>query len=241
MPEITRRRTGELLRKLFEILMEKPEGMQAKDILAALASRVEMSDYEKGEYGGGTRRFEKIVRFATVDTVKAGWLLKEDGIWSVTDLGRKAFLKFTDPEAFYKEAVRLYREWKRTRGVEVESEEGETIEGNDLSDKALQTALDTASDDARRTISAFLSKMNPYEFQDLVGSLLEAMGYHVYWRAKPGKDGGIDLLAFNDPLGTKPPRIKVQVKRHEKAVDPSTYSIAASSLMGRTRRAILPS
>lgn len=32
--------------------------------------------------------------------------------------------------------------------------------------------------------------------------------------APPGKDGGTDLIAYNDPLGTKPPRIKVQVKRN---------------------------
>ncbi|HEY8462422.1 MAG TPA: restriction endonuclease [Bacillota bacterium] len=48
----------------------------------------------------------------------------------------------------------------------------------------------------------------------MVGDLLTAMGYYVAWIAPPGKDGGIDLLAWNDPLGTKPSRIKVQVKRY---------------------------
>jgi len=75
MAEITRRRTGELLRKLFEILMAAPHGMRAKDALAALASQVKLTAYEAGEYQAG-RRFEKIVRFATVDCVKAGWLVK---------------------------------------------------------------------------------------------------------------------------------------------------------------------
>ncbi|HKB05347.1 MAG TPA: restriction endonuclease, partial [Gemmataceae bacterium] len=42
---------------------------------------------------------------------------------------------------------------------------------------------------------------------------LRAMGYHVSWVSPPGKDGGIDNLAWSDPLGTRPPRIKVQVKR----------------------------
>jgi restriction system protein len=55
--------------------------------------------------------------------------------------------------------------------------------------------------------------MNPYDFQELVASLLRAMGYHVSWVAPPGKDGGIDIVAWSDPLGTRPPRIKVQVKR----------------------------
>ena len=45
--------------------------------------------------------------------------------------------------------------------------------------------------------------------------MTEAMGYHVSWIAPPGKDGGMDVLAWTDPLGTKPPRIKIQVKRRK--------------------------
>ena len=60
--------------------------------------------------------------------------------------------------------------------------------------------------------------MLPYEFQELVAALLRAMGYHIGWVAPPGKDGGIDIVAYNDPLGTRPPRIKVQVKRQESKV-----------------------
>ena len=36
--------------------------------------------------------------------------------------------------------------------------------------------------------------------------------------APPGKDRGIDILAWSDPLGTRPPRIKIQVKRHEENI-----------------------
>jgi restriction system protein len=84
MAEITRRRTGELLRKLFEILMSASSGMQAKDALHALTQRVQLTPYEAGEYTEG-RRFERIVRFATVDCVKAGWLVKHKGQWTVTE------------------------------------------------------------------------------------------------------------------------------------------------------------
>jgi len=35
----------------------------------------------------------------------------------------------------------------------------------------------------------------------------------------PGADGGVDILAYTDPLGTQGPRIKVQVKRTEGKVD----------------------
>ena len=71
MPEITRRRTGEMLRALYELLIPVPEGMQAREALAALERRLTLSDYEAGTYASGGSRFDKIVRFATVDLVKA--------------------------------------------------------------------------------------------------------------------------------------------------------------------------
>jgi len=38
------------------------------------------------------------------------------------------------------------------------------------------------------------------------------MNYHVSDIAQKGPDGGIDIIAYSDPLGTKQPRIIVQVK-----------------------------
>ena len=39
------------------------------------------------------------------------------------------------------------------------------------------------------------------------------MGYHTPFVAPRGPDGGIDVSAYSDPLGTKAPRITVQVKQ----------------------------
>jgi restriction system protein len=80
MANITNRRTGELLRKLLDILMAHPDGMRAKDALAVLADSVTLTDFEAGNFNSGARRFEKIVRFASVGLVKAGWLAKNKGI-----------------------------------------------------------------------------------------------------------------------------------------------------------------
>lgn len=215
MPEITRRRTGEMLRKLFEILMPLPDGMQAADALAELERRVTLTDYEKGEFASGGRRFDKIVRFATVDLVKAGWLYKEKGRWTVTNEGEQAYRNFSDPEAFYKEAVRLYHQWKVERPVEnVE----ETIE-DESPGKIATVTLEQAEEDAWTEIDQYLCTINPYEFQDLVAALLRAMGYYISWIAPRGKDGGIDIMAASDPLATRPPRIKVQVKRQQTPVN----------------------
>ncbi|MCC6651024.1 MAG: restriction endonuclease [Candidatus Eisenbacteria bacterium] len=216
MADVTRRRTGELLRKLFEILMAEPEGMRAKDALAALAASVTMSEYEAGDYLNGVRRFDNIVRFATVDAAKAGWFLKAKGTWAVTEEGRRAYAAMSDPEAFYREATRLFRQWRASQ-PDVAKPEGEELEGAGAEREVTQT-FEQSEERAWDEIDRFLRQMPPYEFQDLVADLLRGMGYHVAWIAPPGRDGGMDILAFSDPLGARPPRIKVQVKRHQTSV-----------------------
>jgi restriction system protein len=215
MAEVTVRRTGEHLRCLFKILMEHPEGMQARDALAALGSRVELTPYEAGSYDSGGRRFDKIVRFATVDCVKAGWLFKQKGRWTITSEGQDAYESIRDPEAFYRKALALYRKWKQAR----DDSEAEEEEGEDETDKGAAVTLEEAQEASWEEVSGFIHAMNPYDFQDLVGALLKVLGYHIAWTAPPGKDGGVDLVATPDPLGMGSPRIKVQVKRQVAAVD----------------------
>lgn len=199
--------------------MEQPRGIVARDALVRLSNLTELTEYEQGSYKGGERRFEQIVRFATVDTVKAGWLLKEEGTWSVTDAGRSAYAKFTDPGDFYREAVRLYREWKRSQSDADEDEEGLGDAGSHPgSDREVTRTFVEAERLAWEETVRFLAQVPPLEFQELVADLLRGMGYFVAWVAPAGKDGGIDVLAFGDPLGARPPRIKVQVKRLQSKV-----------------------
>lgn len=112
MALISVQRIGELIQALFRILEKEPDGMKAREALAALAGAVPLTEYEAGSYESG-RRFEKIVRFATVDTVRAGWLIKDGGIWTLTASGADALRKFKDPAAFYQEASRRYRLWHK--------------------------------------------------------------------------------------------------------------------------------
>lgn len=53
MAEVTRKRTGELIRKLFSILIANADGMQARDALATLRGQVTLTDHEKGSYESG--------------------------------------------------------------------------------------------------------------------------------------------------------------------------------------------
>ena len=66
-------------------------------------------------------------------------------------------------------------------------------------------------------IREFLIHKNPYEFQDMAAVLLKAMGYHIALVSPKGRDGGIDIIAYTDPLGVNSPRIIVQVKHRPDA------------------------
>lgn len=115
MAEITRKRTGELLRKLFEILLQAPDGMQARDALTALSKQVTLTPYEAGNFESGGVRFEKIVRFATVDCVKAGWMQKNKGMWSITQTGINAYKEIIEPESAASGIRRHRPECRRSR------------------------------------------------------------------------------------------------------------------------------
>ena len=220
MPQITRRRTGEFLRKMFQLLINEPAGIKAGAVLAQVASAVPLSEFEKGFYPSGGQRFEKILRFATVDCVKAGWLQKTKGVWSVTEAGQKAYVKFKDPEAFYREACRLYGLWKEERDAITTPPPGQTSdEAIEAAAEKLSVTFEEAEEHAWAEIEAYLRTSDPFEFQDIVADLLRGMGYHVAWVSPPGKDGGVDIIAYTDPLGATGPRIKVQVKRWQSKVD----------------------
>jgi restriction system protein len=47
------------------------------------------------------------------------------------------------------------------------------------------------------------------------------MGYYMPFVAPRGKDGGVDIPAYRDPVGSVPPRLKVQVKHREQKVNVS--------------------
>lgn len=216
MAEITARRQGEIVQTLFKILEAHSEGLQAKDAIAAVKAAMVLTPFEQATFPKNPNevRFPKILRFSTIKPVKAGWLRKKNGIWTLTEEGRAALHAIPDPEALYKESGRLYNVWKAGQ-PEDDDPSDKAGEGHEPPDTGLlaATTLEEAEEAARNDILDYMGALNPYTFQDLVGKLLEAMGYHVVWIAPRGKDGGLDLLAQGDPLGVQGPRIKGQVKR----------------------------
>ncbi len=197
----------------FKILNEAGGEMRGKEVVDKIRETVEFDDYDKHIYEKtGYVRWESILHFYTIDTMKAGFLRKQQGNWILTAEGKEAFLTNT-PEKLFEAASKKYKEWdvknKETKNNGQEEEEIELQQNASQSQKALLTQYE---DFASAGIREYILNKNPYEFQDLVGALLSAMGYHISSIADRGPDGGIDIIAYTDPLGTSQPRIIVQVK-----------------------------
>jgi restriction system protein len=155
----------------------------------------------------GYIRWTNSFQFYSIDYQKAGFIIKKNGTWYITPEGEKALKK--NPEEVMNIANAAYHEWRRLNPKDdnpTEEPTDETVE----KDNAVN--LDLLESDARDGIRKYIISKSPYEFQDLVAALLRAMGYHTPFVAPKGKDGGIDIIAYLDPLGAQTPRIKVQVK-----------------------------
>ena len=227
MADITMRRTGELVRKVFEVLLSSPEGMKAGGVIKRVSELTTLTEFERGHYSDGSMRYDKIVRFATIGAVKAGWIIKHKGVWSVTEEGVLAYRKYSDPEAFYREAGRLYSVWKRGREPLNETQTN-VIEFSTVAAEE-EPEFEQFEEKAWEKIEKYLQLMPWHEVQNLVGDLLRAMDYHVIWEAQPGQKGS-DIIAFQDPLGTQSPRIRVEVKSQQSRIDLDNVKAFTSSI-----------
>lgn len=66
-----------------------------------------------------------------------------------------------------------------------------------------------------------IRKFQGYKMEDLIEEILKAKGFTVY-HSKRGADGGKDLLAAGGEMGFGSPKICVQVKSQDSAVDRPT-------------------
>ncbi|MBI3161372.1 MAG: restriction endonuclease [Chloroflexi bacterium] len=194
MPNITLQRAGELLRSIFEILWDKPEGLGARDVLSRLPNIIELSEYEQTPSAGGAPRYEKMVRIITIPITQAGWIAKDlRGLWRITQDGYEACGRFSNVHDLYQEAIRLYNE--RRKAI-----------------PEYTITLESAQEAAWAQIKKYLSSLNPSELQIMFAELLRAMGYFPSWMAPPEKERGrISLVAHADPLGVKGGRVLAQI------------------------------
>ena len=198
----------------FEILKSAGGQLPGKDVINKLRETIDLTEWEKQIYEKtGYVRWESIFHFYTIDCIKAGYLRKNKGVWYLTDEGDKAIslgaIKLLDS------ATKVYKQWAiQNKQQKTDTTKGspETIEIEQNPNQEQKANLDIVEEQAIAGIKEFIKAKNPYEFQDLVAALLRAMKYHTPFISPKGKDGGLDIVAYNDPLGATAPRLKVQVK-----------------------------
>lgn len=213
----------------MKILQERGGEAPGKEVVTELENRLSFNDWEKGVYEKtGNIRWQSILHFFSIDCVKAGFLIKKKGVWYLTPEGEEA-LKLGDIE-FMQKANDAYVEWsKKNKKTTKEDTTEELTEES----QSVEATLDEIEQKAMEGLKQCITKKNAYEFQDLVAALLRGMGYHTPFVAPKGKDGGVDVIAYKDPLGTQSPRIKAQVKHRQDAT--STKEIR--ELMGLLQKA----
>lgn len=215
----TRKLGASLMFAAMNILKEKGGQLSGREVIAEIEKRLTLSDWAKETYEkSGYTRWKSILHFFSIDLIKAQFLVKKKGVWYITQEGEEA-IKLGE-RGLLDASLEAYRKWrdetpKSPKEKVIEVEDISTDEGQLENQQQQEATLQQMEELANEGLKQRINSLNPYEFQDLVAALLRAMGYFTPFVAPKGKDGGVDVIAYQDPLGVKSPRIKVQVKHRE--------------------------
>lgn len=202
-------RQQEAIREALLIIKQNGGQMRSGEVFEEMEKSFPVSEFEKQKTNSGSERWVNWLAFYSIDAVKTGFLIKDKGIWHLTPEGEEA-LTLTIEE-FAKALKDGYNKWyNETHGV---GEEKIFAKENTVD---TMVELDVVMAQAADGIRNYINSKNPYEFQNIVAALFRAMGYYTPFIAPKGKDGGIDIIAYRDPLGTLFPRLKIQVKHYPK-------------------------
>jgi restriction system protein len=212
-PQKVRPLAARLMFAALKILKEHGGEMRGKQVLEEVEKHEPLGEWEKQRYEKtGNVRWRSVLHFYSIDLIKAGFLVKKKGVWFLTPEGEAA-LKL-GAAGLMGAASKAYREWRLKNPREPEIVEAEPAVVEEAAKEA-EVSADEIVQSAYEQIENFINKKTAYEFQDLAAALLRGMGYFTPFIAPAGKDGGVDVVAYRDPLGTSSPRIKVQVKHRE--------------------------
>ncbi len=191
----------------MQILKGNDGSMPFSQLRDRVAQQVEFTEWESAVPSPKTSspRWEINMAFYAIDYSEAGLIRKESGTWYLTSEGVKALS--LSAEKVFEMARTAYRmkQGLTDKGTDVDSDVEEIAEPTD--GILLADAESLAMDGIRKHIES----MNPYAFQELVAALLRSMGYYTPFIADKGRDGGIDVIAYENAAGIGS-RVIVQVK-----------------------------
>lgn len=192
--------------------------LRLADIKLSVQKTLQLDDWAKAIIESNRLpRWETYLHFASDDTVKAGYLTKDHGLWTLTETGIGALDKA--PDDFLAEANSKYREWQKQqtpKSVETVSISPENAETDIPPEDGMESILKEAHSRLAAEILEQLRQGSPAFFERVVLETLLRMGYGGS-RQEAGRtvgktgDGGIDGIINEDRLGLD--AVYIQAKR----------------------------
>lgn len=210
------------------LLQERKAPMKASQILDTIESRLTLDDWAREVIeSNGLPRWRMYAHFFSVDAVKSGFLLKERGMWSLTDAGAQALAQ--GERAYFLSAQQGYKQWKAAQladAVETKARAPmDAGDGGEVEDVPPEARLDVIQREVQSALAAEIleriAACSSAYFERLVVQLMIKMGYGGS-REEAGRavgrsgDGGIDGVINEDRLGLD--AIYLQAKRWSNVV-----------------------
>lgn len=211
------------------LIVEAGGSIRLQELLQKLPSKLDFDDWAT-QYmeSNGLTRWQMFLQFYSVNWVKAGFLLKERGVWRLTEQGVAARQHGAE-KSFYT-AQQAFKNWKKQQlkeaGASTQGIHNKPLETEDTeTELPASIRMDSAIRDAHENLAADLissiKSCSPLFFEKLVIDLLQTMGYGGSRSAAGrvvGKSGdeGIDGIIDEDRLGLD--AIYLQAKRWEGVV-----------------------
>jgi restriction system protein len=210
-------------------LAKAPGGQLTQaEVMQAIQAEVPLDDWAREAYeNNGNIRWRSIFGFASVGLIKAEYLTKANGIWTITPAGRDIIQQPIDDWTLLNTINRLYRQWKSAQ-ISTSDTLTSVTEDDEESLEAPEEHITQIINVAHQALAAELintiKTCDAAFFETLVVQLLLKMGYGGS-RQEAGKavgrsgDGGIDGIINEDRLGLD--AIYLQAKRWEGSVGES--------------------
>jgi restriction system protein len=210
---------ADLLHASLQALVEADGSLPSRQVIQRAKEIGNPTGDECMVYSSGLPKWKAVLHLQSIGLVKAGWVQKRKGVWHLTPEGEKA-ATWKAPD-LWKTMNERYKEWKAQQPTKDPDEDvtpvipGVTTGDGNGSHQGIST--EEVESLATQGIEKAIRALTPYEFQDLVAALFRGMGYYTPFVAPKGKDGGVDVIAYKDPLGTEAPAILCQVKHRPDA------------------------
>lgn len=209
-----------LMYEALSILDKNGSEMAFSDLIQKLGEILDFDAWEQDVYDNGNARWQSALMFYSINLVKGGFLVKNKGRWFLTDKGKEAISKYS-PSELFDVVHKCYVVWRKSSGYTKEADAECSISAN------AAAPFEKMKAQAAEDLMQYIRAKNAYEFQDMVAALLRAMDYYTPFIAPKGRDGGVDIIAYRDPLGVRQPIVKVQVK-HYSLDNPVTVDVIRS-------------